>query len=581
MRVPDDSFKDGTKVDLVHRAETGANYGSRLQNMNARTQLIAGEGNTFEVTCPWRIRVGGSKGPESMLLPAFDHLGIPYIPSSTLRGVARTQAIKEVMEQHNLSFQEADKAVAPYFGHLDAGTQDQAGKVVFLDAYPMPTRPKKQGDPDHSKSGGLAVDITNNIWSWEEDSLKYSPNPNVFFSLKQATFLIGIRKGSGCTDEILAKVKNWLIAGVGSQINSGYGRLVAANTAINLSEFLRLDFELKGQLIHGRQTVSWREDKNRYENKSLAEVRPVAFKNMLRYWFRVFGLGILPANQVQEWEGKLFGSITPTPNHGWIRVEILNGEVLQPEPRSNRDGQQDPLGKQKGTLLLSFSGECPADQRDLVKKLFHSLTWLMFHLGGVGQGARRPCYSRKTRDRAPWYRGSSLYLKNLKTQDSFWTLPKKAEEFKTVCQERIRTIFAVMRTLSKQQINESKLQTVRDPSNVWAEAVDSHCKIIVCSGENEDDKPYALYYLHEHFHQLEEKGKKTEAKNLCGGTTSDQIPINDRQVKRGAIPSPVWIANHSNYQVVTLFGAEDYPRKSYLKTLLADATTKFQIWPMY
>jgi hypothetical protein len=57
---------------------------------------------------------------------------------------------------------------------------------------------------------------------------------------------------------------------------------------------LRLPFELEGQLIHGRQVVNWRPDKNRYDNRSIAEVRPVAFKNMLRYWFRTFALGVLP-----------------------------------------------------------------------------------------------------------------------------------------------------------------------------------------------------------------------------------------------------------------------------------------------
>lgn len=83
MRAPATPFKDGAKVDLVHQAEAKANYGARLQVLNARIKRIAGEENTFQVTCPWRIRVGGAKGPESMLLPAFDHLGIPYIPSST------------------------------------------------------------------------------------------------------------------------------------------------------------------------------------------------------------------------------------------------------------------------------------------------------------------------------------------------------------------------------------------------------------------------------------------------------------------------------------------------------------------
>ncbi|MFT0728949.1 RAMP superfamily CRISPR-associated protein, partial [Synechococcus sp. F70.1] len=272
-----------------------------------------------------------------------------------LRGVARSQAIRELMRERNLSWEEADKAVAPWFGHLQADEQDSAGKVIFLDAYPMPTRPQRREDPDNSKTGGLAVDIANNIWKWNGKNLDYSPNPNLFFSLKQATFLIGLRKGPGCTDQILAQVKEWLIRGleqgVGSQVNTGYGRLIPLGKSLDKmpGEFLRLPFELEGQLIHGRQVANWNPDKNRYDNRPIAEVRPVAFKNMLRYWFRTFALGVLPVVQVQKWEGQLFGSITPEQKHGWIHVDLLNGKVSRPEPNQRREA----AGQQEGILVLS------------------------------------------------------------------------------------------------------------------------------------------------------------------------------------------------------------------------------------
>jgi len=69
------------------------NYSQTLQRLTARTQRLATE--WFRVECPWRIRVGGATGPESMLLPAFDALGMPYIPSSTLKGVTRDIAKRE------------------------------------------------------------------------------------------------------------------------------------------------------------------------------------------------------------------------------------------------------------------------------------------------------------------------------------------------------------------------------------------------------------------------------------------------------------------------------------------------------
>ncbi|WP_457445042.1 RAMP superfamily CRISPR-associated protein [Thermostichus sp. MS-CIW-26] len=565
MRAPATPFKDGTKVDLVHQVEAKANYGARLQVLNARIKRIAGEENTFQVTCPWRIRVGGAKGPESMLLPAFDHLGIPYLPSSTLRGVARTQAIRELMQKRNLSWKEADKAVAPWLGHLEAEDKDSAGKVIFLDAYPVPTRTQRQGDPDNSRTGGLAVDIANNIWKWNGQNLEYSPNPNLFFSLKQATFLIGLRKGPGCTDEMLAQVKEWLIRGleqgVGSQVNTGYGRLIQTGKTLSQykGEFLRLPFELEGQLIHGRQVVNWRSDKNRYDNKSIAEVRPVAFKNMLRYWFRTFALGVLPVKQVQEWEGQLFGAITPQQKHGWIHVDLLKGRVTQPEPEPNHAGQQE------GILILSLSEEChnhaSKENQKAVQKLFRNLTWMLFHLGGIGQGARRPCYSRQDRGRAPWWRGSTLIPNS---EDSFWNLPESVEEFQKLFQKRLRGFFEALQVLTGQAIDPSNPRSFGQVSKEKGpEAVDAHCRIVVCSGEEDSSKPYALATLH----RLGRQGEGRYDKFLCGG------------VQGGVVPSPVWIANLDDYQVVTVFGATANPRKTYLENLERGAVGFAQIWP--
>lgn len=566
MRAPLDASKDGTKAELAHQVETTINLGARLKVLNERTQRIASD--TFQVTCPWRIRVGGAKGPESMLLPAFDPLGIPYIPSSTLCGVARSQAIRELMQERNLSWEQADKAVAPWFGHLQADEKDRAGKVIFLDAYPVPTRPQRREDPDNSKTGGLAVDIANSIWKWNGKNLDYSPNPNLFFSLKQATFLIGLRKGPGCTDEMLDQVKEWLIQGleqgVGSQVNTGYGRLILTDQTPTQykGEFLRLPFELEGQLIHGRQVVNWRSDRNRYDNKSIAEVRPVAFKNMLRYWFRTFALGVLPVKQVQEWEGQLFGAITPQQKHGWIHVDLLNGQVTQPEPEPNQAGKGKPAGQQEGILILSLSEECynhaSKEKQEAVQKLFRNLTWMMFHLGGIGQGARRPCYSRQDRGRAPWWRGSTLIPNS---EDSFWNLPESVEEFQKLFQKRLRGFFEALQVLTGQAIDPSNPRSFGQVSKEKCpEAVDVHCRILVCSGPEEFNKPYALAVLHK-------VGKIAPGKYdkfLCGDTGT---------------PSPVWIADLDDYQVVTVFGATANPRKTYLENLERRAVGFAQIWP--
>jgi CRISPR-associated protein Cmr6 len=590
MRSPDrecrdiKDFKDVTKVQILQMAVEGADYQKRLENLNKRTKLIAGVGNWFLVESVWRIRVGGHKGPESILLPAFDALGMPYIPSATLRGVARNQAIREFLaNDSSLDWEAAEKKVAPYFGSLEAEGSDRSGKVVFLDAYPTP-----------SKTGGLAMDMANAIWSWENGEPKYSPNPNPFLSLKKSIFIIGLRKTAACTDKILAKVCQWLKAGlevgIGSQVNTGYGRLMPEK-AERLPGFLELDFTIEGQLIHGHQRFTqWilknKQKKWQMRGASQPEVRPTAFKSMFRYWFRTLALGVLPVERVKEFEAKIFGSITPQ-THGWLMVEVLQGETIRQEPqwKEDRNGKKTLNGEQSGTLVLGYSTEIPEQQREMVGDLLKYVAWLMFHLGGIGQGARRPLYSRQNKEREhfapPWWRGCDLIAES---EDDFWALPDSVNEFQILFQQRLRSFYNALGDVTQTRINcqpPLALEPVRN--NLWHDAIDRHCKIIVCSGAEEFGKPYALSILHNDIFKktkMDRNGnlilkdgneEKKYDPDLCGTTEGDVVK-----------PSPVWIANLGNYQVVTVFGADQEPRKQYLRQLRDRTSDTYfaQIFPL-
>ncbi|KGF72820.1 CRISPR-associated protein Cmr6 [Neosynechococcus sphagnicola sy1] len=577
MRSPDSVYRDPTKVQILQMAVEGADYRKRLESLNQRTKLMAGIGNWFLVESVWRIRVGGHKGPESILLPAFDALGMPYIPGATLRGVARNQAIREFLaSDSSLDWKAAEKKVTPYFGALEAEGSDRSGKVVFLDAYPTP-----------SKAGGLAMDMANAIWSWENGEPKYSPNPNPFLSLEKSTFIIGLRKKAACTDEILAKVRHWLeiglADGIGSQVNTGYGRLIPENVARSHG-FFELDFTIAGQLIHGHQrftqwTFNGKQQKWQMRGSPQAEVRPTAFKSMLRYWFRAISLGVLSVEMVKKFEAKLFGSITPQ-THGWITVEIFKGNTIRPEPQSkeDRNGKKTPNGEQSGTLVLGYSTEISEHQHEIVADLLKYLTWLMFHLGGIGQGARRPLYSRQNQERErfapPWWRGCDLIAES---EDEFWALPKSVNEFQVLFQQRLRSFYQALGHLTQARINHQyALEPVRQ--DLWHEVIDRYCEIIVCSGVEDFGKPYALSILHDDDLKIEipdknDKDKKVEVYDgyLCGEVKGNHVK-----------PSPVWIANLGNYQVVTVFGATQNPRKKYLKQLRdrTSATSFAQIFPL-
>ena len=544
MRSPEPDYKNPTKVELLDLIETNANYRERLSQLNERTRLIAGEGNCFQIKSSWRIRVGGHRGPESILLPAFDALGMPYLPSSTLRGVARNQAIRQLMAE-GLSWKIAEERIAPYFGGLKAEGGDRTGKVIFLDAYPY-------------SDCKLSVDMANNIWKWQGDALKYDPNPNPFLSLQAPIFLVGLRRMPACDDETFAKVQQWLTAGlqsgVGSQVNTGYGELIRAGQSQVQRPFLTLEFVLQGQLIHGRQKFThwkWNDYKNEWQmrGKPVPEVRPVAFKSMLRYWFRAVALGVLPPSEIQKWEASLFGSITPQ-RRGLVTVRIADGRETQPE--ASKKG--DAVGEQVGILQLSDSPALSESQADAVHSLFQALTWLMFHLGGLGQGARRPCYSRQSRQYAPWWRGSTLIAES---DDAYWELPESVEAFQALAQGRLRSFYDALTTLSGRSLNPLQPLTAGSVRrDQWTEAVDKNCRIVVCAGKEDFSKPYALSVLHsDEFKPKNRKGQSDYDSNLCG------------KVRGKAMPSPIWIADLGDYQVVTVFGATQEPRSQFLGAL--------------
>ena len=577
MRSPLTEGKDSTKVELIQKAVT-SNYPERLKMLNKRTCNLAQGGVVLEMEAPWRIRVGGQKGPESMLLPTFDASGIPYIPSTTLRGIARTQAINEFMQQENLSWQQAEKRIAGFFGDLEATQpQNRMGKVIFFDAYPTDSTKLQT-----NSNGGLAVDIVNNIWKWEGDRLNYNPSPNIFLSLLKPTFVIGLRPMLNCPDQTFTQIKEWLIkglesSGAGAQINSGYGALYRKNAPQRSpdfslpNEFFRVEFTLAGQMIHGVQAIdhnAWRQNNNNQwmvRGKAKEEVRPIAFKSTLRYWFRAFALGVCSPDAVQRIEEKIFGGIQ---NKSWglLKVDILNG---------NSD-----KNKQSGILVLSRSvnmTRLPQAKREALEAMLTNLIWLSFRLGGVGQGARRPLYERQGN---PKWRGAEL---NPTTLEGIWEFPDTPEILRDRFREFLDEFYRYLASFSGLAvINAQSKPILRQDSqppnsNQWQETIDRHCRIVIVAGSSpHEQKNYALDLLHQHFHRYE-SSDKTKAKNLCGGTTKDFIMVNQKRTDRKAIPSPIWIVDFGDFEVVTIFGATASPRKEYLQDLIKSADRHFYI----
>ncbi|MBW4431290.1 MAG: hypothetical protein KME28_06065 [Pelatocladus maniniholoensis HA4357-MV3] len=406
--------------------------------------------------------------------------------------------------------------------------------------------------------------------------------------------MIGLRQGVSCSDTVLQQVKQWLlkglIQGIGSRVNSGYGKLKLERQAFvslpselrpkKRTPILQVPFELEGQLIHGYQRVDWRQDgQSNWQPRpqAVSEVRPIAFRSMLRYWFRIFALGVLPQKRVRKLEIFVFGGIEPQAQTGLFQLEIDNGDNSQSH-------------SQAGILILHYSPFINDKIKPLIRDLLRSLTWLMFHLGGVGHGARRPYYKRIGN---PQHRGVNLMPTREEITETVrqnWILPPTPQKFQNLFQQHLDKFYSTLRVLAKQEIDyrQPREDVIASTAHTWVEAVDINCEILVIrkAVKEQNSRPYALKILHDQFHDLESHDY-TIAKSLCGGINKESTEEGD-EIDRDVIPSPVWIANLHKYQVVTVFGANQDPRQEYLRRLkdaIDNSQNSFdsyaQIWPLH
>lgn len=153
--------------------------------------------------------------------------GVPIIPGSALKGLARSYARLVVSQREGgEGLAEGGEACKVLFG-----TQDQAGKVTFLDAWWAPavgSKPLHQDvmTPHHAKyyssKGGESPTDT-------EDPVPVS------FLHAEGRFLVAVR----CEDPgwrefafqlLVAALGDW---GVGAKTGAGYGRLARSDAALN------------------------------------------------------------------------------------------------------------------------------------------------------------------------------------------------------------------------------------------------------------------------------------------------------------------------------------------------------------
>jgi len=171
----------------------------------------------FSMQTSWRLITGiGASSSLEVGIILHHVYGIPYIPSSSIKGILRTYLTKHSDWDKN--------ELGDLFGSGDDEFGDAAkGKITFLDAYPEP-------------NFQISVDIMNNHFQkyYQGDAFPgdwMDPNPIKFLTVKDASFVFRLfGRNDSITSEKLKQISDYLcealeMFGIGAKTAVGYGRL--------------------------------------------------------------------------------------------------------------------------------------------------------------------------------------------------------------------------------------------------------------------------------------------------------------------------------------------------------------------
>lgn len=505
------------------------NCGSLYTKLCQRTELLAGgDKNTLRVSFSWRLRVGGTRGFRELLLPVFHPVfGVPYIPSSSLKGAARAWA-----RQNGESKSEISKILGILEGKIA-----QAAKVEFLDAFPT--------------KDCLSVDVATPQWHWQNGNVTYKPEPHPLLSLEQPQFLIGLRPTKSKHSIYIPIVQEWLEnalkAGIGSRVSSGYGRTLGQSSTFFYSQ--SYNFELWTQGMYGVEPPS---KQNGW--KGNAEFRPTAIRGILRYWFRAVALSLYEPALCQTLEDAIFGKLGQ-------QGKVLISSIHNPSSRTVSPYRYD------GKICLEAS-------ENKYLNLISQLLLLASHLGGIGRGSRRPLHLLDV-DGRKYMRGCHWIVDAeeipLEYNQTTW------RQLFTQVKNSFKVVQAPTTDCSsdpgssgkrKQDVLDANAQVwlIKSPNQISPNKVSNWDEEGIQN--NVRGKVLSLFYSDNHF-----KGERKYKENGV------EYRVGNPKVG-GALETPsfVWIKSvfpHSGdpYQVVTIFGVNQSDRLDFAKELYKLAKT--------
>ncbi len=304
VKFYDKSVKDGKQREITAAVRLHNNGGFRCPVFNppgAVTPLVA--------TLRSRLIINQAGGIlENAGISIHPHFGAPFLPGSAVKGIARHAAWQEWENASGDRKKAIAEEIAETFGYptgdaaLDAALANgrkerelkrRSGSISFLAAVPC-------DEVGNSAKATLAVDIlTPHKNDWSE------PVPNAFPVVEKGTrfrfSLVPIRSLNG--ECHLDRARNWLAAGLvhngmGAKTGAGYGAFTVAGVQTTPSRIYELSL-VSPAFLRGADV------------DSEGRLRVASLRGVLRYWWRVIFGAVLPSDELERLEAKVWGGMLP------------------------------------------------------------------------------------------------------------------------------------------------------------------------------------------------------------------------------------------------------------------------------
>ena len=346
--------------------------------------------------------------------------GFAWLPGTGLKGMTRAwvETVWQACESDHLA---AKARIDEAFG-----TPDQAGRIIFHDAWPIQWPQLKRDilnshHSDYYRNGRPPGD-------WEK------PNPVYFLTVAADTeFEFALSDRNSTDDGLLEHVAGWMCAaledaGVGAKTTAGYGRIMpSASASVERSKAtLPSSYDRQAhRLTLASPAFLAGAEQERFD----CDLRPASLRGLLRWWWRTMHAEHLNAENLAKLEALIWGdtqcgsavnlSLRAESEHKnavrYNKIEIEKASSL-PKPKDKNTvqglfyvsyGMNETNSKQRwyrrpgeswNITLTARETRWATDSRKkteikipaaLIMRQVEAALWLLARFGGVGSKGRK------------------------------------------------------------------------------------------------------------------------------------------------------------------------------------------------